>query len=404
MEFYPFKNSFEKYNYDNVFGLYTQNITTPRCVIVNKDGFRSSACTLSDPRIRNLLSLTSTSDGINTYLPYFNEEQKNSFIVLEKEYNEEYEKLLNKINNIKSVIQKNIDEYLVYQEKKGIEKFQKLIDIFHQYYGEERVSFSIKPENNNSKIEIIVLFPVINIISENGSKHTIYDLYVSFTFNHNFYLTCMAGTRGKMSKGELTAKYQFSHLNTGIGTWSNFCFGNTKIANLRDDLCIEFDEIKLEMFLFQFDTYLQWESITGRPFVYISSIGARNSDIKSSFIKLDIEKVAEKLISTVQFDNNLEIKNLGQLESVTKDLSSDFLVQKIEGKYFRIGGEIYENLGQLGKEVLTFKNKKIKLTLIEENSISNKVVVINPNLLKSVKSHIEEKTKKLILKELLDDE
>lgn len=180
------------------------------------------------------------------------------------------------------------------------ENLTKIINIFIEHYGEKFVSYpdidNIKlKERGDSYIYILILFPEIVITNKLKESHIIRDLYVSFVVTYgwneeNFTISCSEkrAIRGTLSMDEYLAGYSFSHLSSGVEEWGTFCMGRGEMARIASELRYEvitensseetisqYLEL-LELYLFNFDSYLTWESVDTAPYKYISSVGVGN--------------------------------------------------------------------------------------------------------------------------------
>jgi len=138
--------------------------------------------------------------------------------------------------------------------------------------------------------DITIRFPEFEITNGRIS-HTIKDLYVKFTVDVEGKLKHrISGKRGTISYREALSGYRHSHLPsstkmkllvTGKSTgrtcvdsgYEPFCTGNTDFSRMMNTWRREkFSPISFELFLYQLDAYVKWESLGGGPHIRMSSI------------------------------------------------------------------------------------------------------------------------------------
>lgn len=133
-------------------------------------------------------------------------------------------------------------------------------------------------ELNMEQGELIIHFPLFDIINQNGSIHTIKNLFVTANIDEEMLFTDEAiyGLRTSFSAKEVSYNYFHSHLESreisGFKERGTFCLGTGPIIENLIDLTCDADPISFEMFLRQLDIYIKWESIEGTPWRYIEKI------------------------------------------------------------------------------------------------------------------------------------
>ncbi len=135
---------------------------------------------------------------------------------------------------------------------------------------------------DDSNYIFYIKYPIINISNSKGMTHVIKDFYLKLEFSPNGYLQKdqLSGTRGILSQAEKQSGYAHSHLSTTAttGHWGGFCWGDGPIGVDAYELqTTGFDEIKFEMLMYAFSTYLEWESLEGGPYAKIQNIRRRTS-------------------------------------------------------------------------------------------------------------------------------
>lgn len=160
---------------------------------------------------------------------------------------------------------------------------------------------------------VYIKFPEIEISNKNDNKHIIKDLYVKIEYkinDSNVKLTELQGYRGKMTYEEHSTKYSHSHLpSSGLDSFVPFCLGSSEMADLKNDWAItedDFDQILFELFLYQLDAYVRWESLDGGPYLRMTEIRIQNSarvsreEMTSAFGKV----ISDKIKIPCKWDNS----------------------------------------------------------------------------------------------------
>lgn len=147
---------------------------------------------------------------------------------------------------------------------------QKVLDIFIDYYGEDKVDLQDD--------YIYVYFPHVTITNENDRSVDITELYVKINVDSYGKLV---GTF-TLNRSEYTAEQWYSdymHSHTpGINKdspsrFSGPCLGTGPIKNTCLSLNVNFDEDIWRLFVFELDKYVHTESVSGRPYRYLERIG-----------------------------------------------------------------------------------------------------------------------------------
>lgn len=169
-----------------------------------------------------------------------------------------------RIEDFPEEILRNIESY-----KNRKETRQKFVDYLESYFGER---FS------NNDFNITIYFPKKEVTNSNGTRHTIYDVYLNFHINENMTLGSMAGRRTTLSEEEFNGQYMFSHFRPGTGgDWSSCCLGSgTTLSHFMNSVMKTEEEYMLS-FCLALEYYLTWESLEGGPYVRMSSFLQRNN-------------------------------------------------------------------------------------------------------------------------------
>ena len=130
--------------------------------------------------------------------------------------------------------------------------------------------------NANFDTTYLVHFPTVRI-SNGKTGMDLKDIYARFIVDSNRVLKDKQIIRSSLTLNEYKQYYQHSHCSAGRFEFGSLCFGSgpisltiSKIGNNQ-----RFDVIPLflyRIFLFEFDQYLQVESLTGGPYKYLDTV------------------------------------------------------------------------------------------------------------------------------------
>jgi hypothetical protein len=160
---------------------------------------------------------------------------------------------------------------------------------------------------------VYIKFPEIEISNKKDNKHIIKDLYVRIKYiivDSHVKLLGLDGYRGKMTFEEHSSGYSHSHLpSSSTDNFQPFCLGTSEMADLKADWATRednFDQILFELFLYQLDAYVRWESLDGGPYKRMAEIRVSNSShISRSEMQLAFRKViVDKIEIPCKWDNN----------------------------------------------------------------------------------------------------
>jgi hypothetical protein len=207
----------------------------------------------------------------------------------------------------------------------------------------------------------------------------------------------MRAKRFKCTAGELVSGYGHSHVDDCIREWSeSICMGDTDFAESKNKLSLDYLPEKFELFLFQIDNFVGWESIEGGPYIRMDNIHtnlaqeASPSDTIVSIttsailrrdlnlldcnsgstrqVEIDYDSIEEFIQENELIMSQLENKYVGVLEdsgtfrpnvnesSRVKELCSDFIESEdlfVEGLYssFKIKPEVVDEEVKLGDRI-----------------------------------------------------
>lgn len=147
---------------------------------------------------------------------------------------------------------------------------QRVVEIFINYYGEDRVDLQGD--------FIYVYFPHVTITNENDRSVDITELYAKVNVN-----ICgeLIGTftlnRSEYTIEQWYSDYMHSHTagipKYNLSEFSSPCLGTGPIKDTCATLNLRFDEDIWRLFVFELDKYVHTESVSGRPYRYLERIG-----------------------------------------------------------------------------------------------------------------------------------
>lgn len=322
--------------------------------------------------------------------------------------------------------------------KPPMDKPNKILEIFNDFFGENRVDMqNISPAQD--RFCIIVHFPFTRVTNE-------YDKYVDIPHLYakvNFYADGRGDghfsiNRSEYSVAHLRADYMHSHCpGTNLFNTREFlqpCLGHGPIRNTLASLAIEYDEAMWQLLCLELDKYMRTESIAGIPYRRLESIHDTMGDtytigynlppsntptlslliagsfrdfiryfllskkLKYNFIdgSWGIAMSFEEFIITVS-NSFIEWYNKKFNEGVLSVKYSELLANvilekciinnnKIEYLPDRRGGQFSDYFRYEGRPVCTFKGREIKFHVVDDISTtpSNEVVLLNRTIVHNI--------------------
>lgn len=287
----------------------------------------------------------------------------------------------------------NVKNVLDYKNSIDILNFAALTA--RKVFGEDRVDVS-----NSS---IIIYYPSIEI-TDGKLTHTMRDVYITVNKNNNNGLKLQRISRGTLTSSEMRSSYLFSHTSSGQFDYisESFCYGNdynpvyhlqqnTKIGNIKN----------LEMWFHSIELYLSWESKDGVPYRSIKSVkkdtSMFNENSRYSYPSAkkydEIFKTCVNEITTFNYEYTDSIKltseTLDNINSIITNKYSEYLSLIHNGdpviKNTRYDYNNIKNNFE-GKKVITFKNKDVKLEIINTDDESSLQKGIPQHVIKTIEN------------------
>lgn len=166
--------------------------------------------------------------------------------------------------------------------------------------------------DENGRRVVVLFFEKFMISNSQGYSHEINHLYVRFYISanglYNGGSTVLFGRRMKWSSAEVISNYSHSHLSgRSVNGWQGFCTGTDSILKcmerIRDFIPASPDQWRknFEAFIMQLEAYVSFESLEGRPYMYIKNIGipeATRTGITPSQIDCEVNLLKEGMRKT----------------------------------------------------------------------------------------------------------
>ena len=337
------------------------------------------------------------------------------------------------------------DQVEFYIKNKNIEAEKELIKIKEVVKSNEKTLLEIKKslteifEDNwdiqedfddyKYNMSLILRFPEVTIRNGRRGKRVLYDLFVRLKFNEKLVLTeSMHGRRGAVTYSEYKTGYRHSHLPSSsshteaisnICNWKQFCLGSSEIAAIQRDWKIDrdssvgeaFDIIQFELFMYQIQAYVSWESLGGGPHIRMENV-TRHEGI-TTIRAYDLERsyrfvnFLRSFKTSFDKDKNKFIVDKEDLETQLTKLQVGTLIQKTgDGKYIYNDQEsstnVINNIEAENKKLLDsestfnnylFRGKAFPTYILDyektEEEISSAKKVVHPDITNYFASKLE---------------
>lgn len=250
------------------------------------------------------------------------------------------------------------------EESEKITEYEKVLEIAKSVFRPEQV---IDDKENQC---IIIHFPTIDMTNSRNEKHTIHDMYVSFSIDNvvsedsvMVVKVDMSAIRTTFTLAEVKTNFMHSHINSGsFLTWSPFCMGSgTPFAIMVMNISYVPTRDNWELLFLSLERFLAWESIEGTPYMsmrYIK-IGAVNDNVA---LEDELNRMMPTLTKDVMmFDdrpyfeinhqfitwvnNNSRIRDISQIDEDNIKALIDSEINKLklkEKQYIDVGGKQVE--------------------------------------------------------------
>lgn len=184
---------------------------------------------------------------------------------------------------------------------KSTEYIRKIKEILDDYFGEEYVSIPVLEEDSdeyfpkiirncnyttaeeilggvNRAFDVIIYYPKVTVTNEYNHSVDITDVYIGLEIDILGQLeTTFTLLRTSYTSDQLNVGYCHSHVPRvnpdNIFNWHHPCLGNGPIKNTITSLIKGFDEELWKLFCVELNSYIHTESISGGPYIRLSSVG-----------------------------------------------------------------------------------------------------------------------------------
>ena len=165
------------------------------------------------------------------------------------------------------------------EREEALSKFKdSVIPVISDHVGEDNVIVTEEA--------VYIIYSEVIIKNSRGQRHLIRDLAVKLnvrydkTKNKFWFTGTVEGARFTYTEEEVLNMYRHSHLpgNRGIH-FSNFCLGGGSGFSVSlSDLSFKVDDLDyLDIFMYELESYVSWESLEGGPYKQMQHIGGGNS-------------------------------------------------------------------------------------------------------------------------------
>lgn len=281
--------------------------------------------------------------------------------------------------------------------RKSMSLFDNMAEILDSTYGQDKWD-----TYDNS----IVIHFTDFYITNGHSKNYIKDLYVLLSFeikSKNESKVSLNGIRATVSPMEYIRNYGHSHLSGGCFYKGTFCLGSGPLNQTICTIIPDYNDDLFQLFLYQLNDYVKWESIQGGPYRRINSIYANK---KINYAKwLSLEYAYRKFIENkckfeiILNNNSIDVKlDESSLNNIIQYYSRDYRCVKFEGQYYNYKFIDGAPSSFQPNNLLTFQNKEIKSKIeLSTNAEYSYETTTNPRVIWYIKerliSSIEQKIK-----------
>lgn len=353
-------------------------------------------------------------------------------------------KSIEKVESIEkpNIVKKDLPFKLINNlTEKEIDFAEHIFYLTADVFGENNVDILFEDRQKTGILfDLVIHFKRITIKNSLDFKHIIRDLYVKFCFDDvNKIKTDLKGARTTFTNKEYASQYGHSHLpaTSKNGTYQTFCLGYDSFRASLYELHKDFTFIKFQVFLYELDQYIKWESIEGGPYRFIKDIGKTNEISRGSSIDaskdnyLVINQILNNLndwgiiqsknvvtncdmfyINSERLENSISNYLNSNLDFVKNTifknmdkLTNNFLVKKINNSYYSIeeiknsenvrvsnlNNFIANNKNDFNGKPVYFKNERVTLKIykdLDDNNLQNFLYYLHPRLLNEISIYL----------------
>lgn len=330
------------------------------------------------------------------------------------------------------------------------EVIDKVITIFNNLYG-NNWDFILIPQYTlnlgfkNFKLKADIIFPTIHIKNNHNYTHEIKDIVVRIHLNPftgrtgatSIYVDNPTGTRLSLSRAEISSVYMHSHLpcvtEGKIGEFLGFCTGDSSsdLTSQAIEVADNFTTEAFEMYLWNLKSFLEWESLAPRPFMYMRNISEPSGIMYESHNIANYSTLLEDILESSSYEGIREADIAvvivgGKYKIVENDNFSQFLKNVAIKNIENLGAVLCNKIGDSFYAYKTkaelsnlqikeysfnyvFRNKVIKskvYNLLEFSEIFLDIENFNihPKIVKNVKKLLEQRINEEAIKKVATQE
>lgn len=201
-------------------------------------------------------------------------------------------------------------ESILKQKQLSLNRDSPYMNVFYEkakhFYGEDKVF------KRNSNVGIY--YPEILIKNSANKKHLIKDLWVIFDYNFDFYVT-----RTQYTFEEWKVDYLHSHVNGISHNFNSTCKGSGDFGTFFNEIKYkanykqEIIDSDIEGFLYLFNNYIHWESLSGVPYRKMSLLEKAHNSFQRSVQSLNLSECISKITYEILEKIPFTINNCGDI-------------------------------------------------------------------------------------------
>ena len=328
------------------------------------------------------------------------------------------------------------------------ENVQNVYDVFKDYYGEKRLDIQRYDSSFNFRLSgylclsgfdgwyIMIHWPEVEVVNEKDEKVTIWGLYgIVFINGEGRLQDKPVFNRSTYNLEQYSSGYVHSHLHTrrlnDIDQCKEFsipCLGSGPINSTIHKLEGEYDIDIWRMFCWELDKMVHVESLTGGPYIRMSTINGRLGDntvglnqrfarMPSRYIVL-MKKLYHLVINnnllTFSYVNSQYVANVDDVrtilkisdcfinaynndESLKKEFPLSYLKNNIIMTAYLYNNKLFTHLGRMsrfdisnkGTTLFKFKGHDVALDIIATGGRCNQVTIITPLIITTLIYNIQ---------------
>lgn len=254
-------------------------------------------------------------------------------------------------------------------------------------------------------------FPEIIIKNLAGSSHKITDMFMKIGLDKDVVPSGgLSGMRTSITEAEWAAGYCHSHLNGTCLDFAPFCLGSGPLTLMLMAFDKDYTEDYMKAFLLNINFFLQYESIEGVPYKFMSSIGAtapvenllpgQIGSVITTFSRAITQNL--KLLNYQILPDRVAVTGTEEFEKVMGKLVGSRVIKSHSGSY-TTRGQIPSAPADLGIST-PFIFKKKRFTIIKINKDEQKddgenrkdIRVLHPQITREICRRISKKATKRV--------